>query len=1137
MEPRLLLDAGPVVINEIMYHPAGMPEPVGEEFVELYNAGPDPVNLDGWQLNRGVDYTFGDIALGSGEYLVVASDTAAFMAAHPTFTGNLVGGWDGHLSNAAEDVELEDADGDRVDLVSYADQGDWADRERSRGVEWVESITVNGTVATARITNHGVYEDPGDHSVNATVEIFGADQPEYNGVFTVTAASPATISFDLGVAPGGPATGTILCRQLTDEGHTGWSWVSMADGLGRSMELVNGAFSNASGQNWEASLGDGGTPGAPNSVAAGDIAPVILDVSHGPAVPSTSDPVTVTCEVIDDLGAPVTVTLYTRVDTVETAFTAHAMADDGLHGDGPAGDGVYGATVGPFPGDRTIVEFYVSASDGTHTRTWPAPVPGEGQVANALFQVDDTYVAPTEWTPGSMPVYRLIMLDAERDELINGICGTGDHESNAQMNGTFVSVDGVDVRVRYQVGIRNRGAGSRTSSPYNHRVNFPHDTPWKGVTNLNLNHRYGWSQVIGSALWQAAGLPAANATGVEVRVNGVDRASTGDSMYGAYAAVEVLDRDWADHWFPDDSAGDLWRCSDNDIPGQQADLDWEGADPDAYRDTYDKQTNASADDWTGLLDLCWALTESPDETFLEDVSQVPGGGRPRRQPGGRPDERPGRRLCHVPGRPGPAVPPGAPRPRHAAWPGRPRRRPGPQHLRLLDGLERLLHHPDVVARYYAQYLDLVETVFAPETFDPMIDRVLGGWVPESVIQEMKDYVDTRINGTGGVLDQIPMDGLTISSSLPQQDGYPHTTDDAFQVQGGVTYHVPTAGEDATAWTDPLYDDQAWQTTVSEGTAGLLVTEVRTGGGTRFVELQNVSDEAIDTTGWTVVVNDATSSDASDVLATGWDLPASVAAGEVLYRTDDPADADHYWGEAIPWDVEGPGWVALLDAAGQMMDYVAWGYTEGEIDALAFDYGALMGITVGDAWTGPGAQVGSATGVPSAGFTAYNDHIAGTGTHPNTTTYSAIGTASGFLKDITSGADTPVTLTVSDSGGLSYQNYQAYPAPGTDAYDVFNGYVDLSGADDASIEIRASSNQSLTHTFSGLDTGDAVTYDFTGTAIRGGGYENRWTLVSLNGADVDALVRAHSPSSPPSTPAPFRLRSTRAASPTGRKVTA
>ncbi len=322
----------------------------------------------------------------------------------------------------------------------------------------------------------------------------------------------------------------------------------------------------------------------------------------------------------------------------------------------------------------------------------------------------------------------------------------------------------------------------------------------------------------------------------------------------------------------------------------------------------------------------------------------------------------------------------------------------------------------------------------------------------------------------------------------------------------VTWHVPTPGEDATAWTDPLYDDSGWATTVSEGLAGLLVTEVRTGGGTSFVELQNVSDAAIDTAGWTVVVNDPDAG-ASDVLATGWPLPGSVAAGEVLYRTDDAGDAGHYWGEAIPWDAEGPGWVAVLDDAGGVMDYVAWGYTAAEIDAVAFDYGAFAGVTVDDAWSGDGAPVGSDTGVPDAGFTAYNDHIAGAGTHANTTTYAAIGTASGYLSDIDTGADTAVTLTVSDSGGLNYAGSQSNPAPGTDAYDVFNGYVDLGSATNSSIEIRASYSQSLTHTFSGLDTGDVVTYDFTGTAVRGGGYHDRWTLVTLDGAE--AFTPAHS----------------------------
>ena len=58
-----------------------------------------------------------------GDYLVVAADVAAFQAKYPGVV-NVVGGWTGQLSNSGEDVELEDALGERVDLVDYADNGD-----------------------------------------------------------------------------------------------------------------------------------------------------------------------------------------------------------------------------------------------------------------------------------------------------------------------------------------------------------------------------------------------------------------------------------------------------------------------------------------------------------------------------------------------------------------------------------------------------------------------------------------------------------------------------------------------------------------------------------------------------------------------------------------------------------------------------------------------------------------------------------------------------------------------------------------------------------------------------------------------------------------------------------------------------
>jgi len=321
----------------------------------------------------------------------------------------------------------------------------------------------------------------------------------------------------------------------------------------------------------------------------------------------------------------------------------------------------------------------------------------------------------------------------------------------------------------------------------------------------------------------------------------------------------------------------------------------------------------------------------------------------------------------------------------------------------------------------------------------------------------------------------------------------------------ASYHVPTAGEDPFAWNALGYDDSLWTSETGEGQAGLLITEVST-GDVRYVELQNVSDAAIETAGWTVLVNDP-SGGASGLFATVWNLPASVADGQVLYQTDD--GGDQYWGDTIPWDPEGSGWVMVLDDGGAVMDFLAWDYTAAEIASLSVDYGAFTGITVGDGWTGDGAAPGTTGGGPPIpGWVAFNDHVGGAGTHANATTYAANGTASGPLQDIATGSAVPVTLATSGSG-IHYGGNGGAAAAGTDAFTVFDGYVDFTTGTEASIEIEAANGDRYTHAFTGLDTGPVVTYNVTGTAVRGeeGDYEDRWTLVTLVGAD--AATAAHS----------------------------
>jgi hypothetical protein len=151
---------------------------------------------------------------------------------------------------------------------------------------------------------------------------------------------------------------------------------------------------------------------------------------------------------------------------------------------------------------------------------------------------------------------------------------------------------------------------------------------------------------------------------------------------------------------------------------------------------------------------------------------------------------------------------------------------------------------------------------------------------------------------------------------------------------------------------------SWELTDSIA-RGLLVTEVST-GLTDFVEIQNVWDQSVDATGWTVLLNDAAgpSPDITAVNSQAWTLTGVISPGQVLYRTEDPAAGANYLGSDIQWDNDGPGWVMIIDNGGAVKDFAVWGYSSAQISAMSVDYGAFTGITVGDQWTGDGAEIGT-----------------------------------------------------------------------------------------------------------------------------------------------------------------------------------
>ncbi|MBN2139043.1 MAG: lamin tail domain-containing protein [Sedimentisphaerales bacterium] len=110
-------------ITEIMYHPGetGDPDDPNEEFIELKNVGGTSINLSWVRFTNGVDFTFGDVDLGEGQYVIVVRQLAAFMAANPGYSGLIAGEYSGKLDNAGERIVLVDAIGQIIHDFKYKD--------------------------------------------------------------------------------------------------------------------------------------------------------------------------------------------------------------------------------------------------------------------------------------------------------------------------------------------------------------------------------------------------------------------------------------------------------------------------------------------------------------------------------------------------------------------------------------------------------------------------------------------------------------------------------------------------------------------------------------------------------------------------------------------------------------------------------------------------------------------------------------------------------------------------------------------------------------------------------------------------------------------------------------------------------
>jgi hypothetical protein len=628
------------------------------------------------------------------------------------------------------------------------------------------------------------------------------------------------------------STRILTTNGLASYGHYSWEWSAPQDGGGFSLELINPAMSISFAQNWGPSTVLGGTPGGPNSIARTNVAPFVTDVAHSPVIPRPTDVVTVSARITDEHTSGLNVAIFYRNASTATppAFSNAPMYDDGTHGDGLAGDGIYAAILPAQPAG-TIIEFYLQAADlESNVRIYPNVLPPTNSLrtANLLYQVDEGTYA------GSQPVYRLIMTEMERAELYAiGGPNCPDYDSDAQMNATWISSDGVSsggttTQLRYNVGVRNRGHGTRHTRPNNYHVNIPSDRSWKGVTGINLNSQYSYSQMLGSAVFRRLEVPMPESRAVQVRVNSTNIMSLSglpdNNSFGSYAANEQYNNDFIQRAFPLDPNGNSYRgirqaaLCDPLYSTNVADFVWHGPNyaQEIYTNSYFKQNNFISNDWSDLIDLIAVLNSvngySPanyandiqshlnveewmkymaintlldnDETCLangvgDDYALYHGSNDPRwlALPYDL-DTLMGRGLTSVP-------------PMHSIW-----------RMTAIPTMNTFMKRPEFAPIYFKWLKAYCDTLFSAGQMNPLLDQLMNSFVPQATINTMKGFNAAQVSN---VLAQIPL-GLTVSNALTVQSGFPHTTTPSvtlFGTANAIDTRTVLVNGSTAAWT-------AWQ---------------------------------------------------------------------------------------------------------------------------------------------------------------------------------------------------------------------------------------------------------------------------------------------------------------------------------------
>ena len=639
-----------IVINEIMYHPFS--ERREDEYVELYNRSRSPVDLSGWAFTKGIEIVFpqGTILAPDG-YLVVAEDSQALKAKYGIT--NCIGDYKKQLSHKGDHLVLCDALGNVADEVAYAEGGRWPAEADGRGsslelidprqdnaypsawaasdetgkAQWthIEYSKPHGTGISEFqffLLDEGAlliddlelrYENK-NHIRNGT---FDQDTKgwsfdgthKYSGRYTADSHSGGACLQVAAVGGGDPVANNINTNTsgtlATSRTYTVSYWARWQSGNNR---LCTRTHANGVAQTNAVPVPDKlGTPGRRNSRYQENIGPIITDVRHQPVTPTSTTAVTVSARILDADGVA-SATVHFRLDGGRRGKII-PMFDDGRHGDGALGDGLYGAIL-PSQSTDTIVEFYVQAAD---RRGATQNFPTKGPRGPALYYVRGQAPRPTR-----LKSFDLLMTSATLDRLYKR-SQTEERMDNEMLDATLVMNDS---RAFYNIGVRYAGsywtrptrgslffAGTSTRRP-SFRVELNADEDLLGFKVVNFDSQFVDPFCLHERMyyWLVARLG-----GIPWNAREYVMLSQNGRRFGVVEMIQLINRRFIEDYFPGNDNGELYEINDAfewakaRPAATHAQIRYAGPDKEKYRFNFEKRSHQKEDDFSSLIELLRVL--------------------------------------------------------------------------------------------------------------------------------------------------------------------------------------------------------------------------------------------------------------------------------------------------------------------------------------------------------------------------------------------------------------------------------------------------------------------------------------------------------------------------------------------------